>query len=518
MLKNKRKTLDNDTICTECNKNCSELSLLPCGKSQCIACISSNKNLNEFKFSFCKTVHQIQINELSSNDSLIKRMNKEIQIKLNKEAEDFKEVLSEIEAKIKQAEFDLSNGDHVISEHCRELKRRVQLAKEIKMQELEKLSDQMLSQIDLYEKDAINDYLQSNKDQNDLKLKEIKDYIAKCNNELIKLDIKDSKYKIEEINSRLKMEQEKINYIIFNQNMLDYTSNTTILNQNIIGKLVSYPFESIKYDHLVQTDLRNHFLDYHIENQDSFTIEKKIWNRADNVGSFLNGDFVIVNGSGKDLLLVVFLFDENKQLIKRKSFDIGLYRSHIASNKIFLDCMDRLDEKMYFCVLNDQLDLISKVENKYGYHFSGANEENIVFMTNNDPTLIICNWLLKYVESIKSDDPFFFDFNSESYIFKIYKLNDKKFFLIYNKRGFQVMDATSGIILRSVDIHIRKLEIDSDNNIIIFDSTAESLKYYDINGNFLKEIKLIGFPKYPKWFLSKNKLNFFDFNRFVLSN
>ena len=80
------------------------------------------------------------------------------------------------------------------------------------------------------------------------------------------------------------------------------------------------------------------------------------------------------------------------------------------------------------------------------------------------------------------------------------------------------MDAASGIILRSVDIHIRKLEIDSDNNIIIFDSTAESLKYYDINGNFLKEIKLIGFPKYPKWFLSKNKLNFFDFNRFVLSN
>ena len=106
----------------------------------------------------------------------------------------------------------------------------------------------------------------------------------------------------------------------------------------------------------------------------------------------------------------MFLFDENKQLIKRKSFDIGLYRSHIASNKIFLDCMDRLDEKMYFCVLNDQLDLISKVENKYGYHFSGANEENIVFMTNNDPTLIICNWSLKYVESIKSDDPFFLIF------------------------------------------------------------------------------------------------------------
>ena len=49
----------------------------------------------------------------------------------------------------------------------------------------------------------------------------------------------------------------------------------TILNQNIIGKLVSYPFESIKYNQLIKTDLSDHFLEYHIENQKFYQKKKK---------------------------------------------------------------------------------------------------------------------------------------------------------------------------------------------------------------------------------------------------
>lgn len=42
-----------------------------------------------------------------------------------------------IQAKLKQSEFELTNGDYVIVEVCRDLKTDVQLAKERKIRELE---------------------------------------------------------------------------------------------------------------------------------------------------------------------------------------------------------------------------------------------------------------------------------------------------------------------------------------------------------------------------------------------
>ena len=56
----------------------------------------------------------------SIDDSLVQKLHKRQKIE---EDTEFKLQLEEIESQLKQTEFDLSNDDYVISEHCRELKR-----------------------------------------------------------------------------------------------------------------------------------------------------------------------------------------------------------------------------------------------------------------------------------------------------------------------------------------------------------------------------------------------------------
>ncbi len=47
------------------------------------------------------------------------------------------ETLSKLVIELKQTEFNLNNGDYVIKEYCNELKRKVQLGKEIKIVNVE---------------------------------------------------------------------------------------------------------------------------------------------------------------------------------------------------------------------------------------------------------------------------------------------------------------------------------------------------------------------------------------------
>ena len=109
-------------------------------------------------------------NRFLIDDSLVQKSHKRQKIE---EDTEFKLQLEEIESQLKQSEFDLSNGDYVISEHCRELKRQVQLAKEIQIEEFNKLSEVLIDKINVYEKETIDVCSTLNKQKQLIQLKEI---------------------------------------------------------------------------------------------------------------------------------------------------------------------------------------------------------------------------------------------------------------------------------------------------------------------------------------------------------
>lgn len=123
--------------CPQCSDLLLEPRILPCGKSICYYCVETNEDTIQFKCVFCKSTHIIPSGGFPINNELIQQIdNKKSAEILTEEGKSFQVLLNQMEFKLKEAEFELENGDHLISEHTKELKRQVQLAKEIKVQKL----------------------------------------------------------------------------------------------------------------------------------------------------------------------------------------------------------------------------------------------------------------------------------------------------------------------------------------------------------------------------------------------
>ena len=132
---------------------------------------------------------------------------------------------------LNEAEFNLANGDYIISEHCRELRRQVQLAKEIRLKDINDPSDEMFKQIDSFEKDRMNAYLALNREQQSSKLKEITKIDAlNASDELIEKRSSESKW------FGFK-NQNFINESIYNQTKLEYRENKSKLSSDVLGNL-----------------------------------------------------------------------------------------------------------------------------------------------------------------------------------------------------------------------------------------------------------------------------------------
>ena len=145
--------------CPQFNDSYIEPRILPCGQSICNYCIETIENPIQFRCVLCKVIHQIPALGFPFDLELIKLNKSQQSTALPKEANQFQTCLNEFEKKLKQAEFELENGDFLINEHTKELKRQVQLAKEIKVQKLSQHSANMQFRLDKHHKDFMNSYI-----------------------------------------------------------------------------------------------------------------------------------------------------------------------------------------------------------------------------------------------------------------------------------------------------------------------------------------------------------------------
>jgi chaperonin cofactor prefoldin len=65
----------------------------------------------------------------------------------------------------------MENGEYLITEKCKELKREVQLAKEEKIEEINQLSESLFLKIDTYEEKCKNIYKEISKFRNEYSLR-----------------------------------------------------------------------------------------------------------------------------------------------------------------------------------------------------------------------------------------------------------------------------------------------------------------------------------------------------------
>jgi len=160
------------------------------------------------------------------------------------EAQKLKQNISELENLVNKLLFEIENGEYLIAEDCRELRRQVQLAKEEKIEEINKHCDALILKLDAYEERCKSKYKEMNEQKqkaNEL-IKSSNESINKQNAYLRKLTIDDKEaidyiHKMNEFKTQIEEERKSIKKSIFSYHM-KFERNKTKIDEKILGELI----------------------------------------------------------------------------------------------------------------------------------------------------------------------------------------------------------------------------------------------------------------------------------------
>jgi len=161
------------------------------------------------------------------------------------EAEKLKHNLIDLEIIVNKLMFEIENGEDLITEDCKELKRQVQLIKEEKIQDINKYCDALFLKIDNYEERCKSKYREINESKqkaNEL-IKLVNESIKQQNAYLRKLKIDEKEttecnQKMSVLKTQIEEERKFIKKSIFGNKILKFEANSTSIDEEFLGKLI----------------------------------------------------------------------------------------------------------------------------------------------------------------------------------------------------------------------------------------------------------------------------------------
>ena len=223
--------------------------ILPCcQKTMCYKCVQLIENQaknNKYKCISCNKEAIIPDDGFIVNNAVVKLIAKKpTEIPRGPEAEKLKQNLRDLEILVNKLIFEKDNGEYLITEDCRELRRQVQLAKEQKIEEINKHCDALLLKIDTYEQKCLNKYKEINESKKKAAelIKSVNETIQKQNAYLrqLKIDFKNiiaGNEKIDELRAQIEKERQRLNKTMFNNHIMKFEANKTTINEEFLGKL-----------------------------------------------------------------------------------------------------------------------------------------------------------------------------------------------------------------------------------------------------------------------------------------
>jgi len=307
-----------------------------------------------------------------------------------------------IENELRKMEFDLNHGTDVIKDHCIELRRQVQLATELKIQELNQANKRLIKQIDDFETECINNYNKWNKTKHNRYNKRLNEYkIAheESSKYLQNVEINEKTVillntKSNELKSKLAFDKQEIESFIFNEKILRFKASTD--SDLTVGELRLISLNQIDFKNLKKCDLTHSF---------------RKQSRYLRIGILADGSFVIANGSSRLKLSVCNEFS----LIKTKIIDefLSLNNMFVSNDKIVIQYRKNRNERT-LKLFNATLEVLEEIDN-FPYMLIGLNEHyifagsssNHVTSLNEPNRLIIYNYSFHIVKTIgQKEDPF----------------------------------------------------------------------------------------------------------------
>ena len=169
---------------------------------------------------------------------------KPIEISRTKSVNSFKITLKSLRLKLDRYKSDLSNGKDRIQEYCIDLRTDINLCTELIIERINKLSDELLKEINDYEKECVSTF--ENKNKKDLieMIQTIEDFYLKWNCDVNKFDISDHTFNEAnqtglKVISQIEDELSNLDEFIFDGNRLKFVRNPIKIESDFLGSLVT---------------------------------------------------------------------------------------------------------------------------------------------------------------------------------------------------------------------------------------------------------------------------------------
>jgi len=457
------------------------------------------ENPIEFKCIHCKRIHQIPINGFPLNEHLNNRLIALEQV-LNNE---FTEIKKDIENKLKKTEFNITNGHYLIKEYSREVRTQVQLAKKLKIEQINNMSDDLIRKIDDFEKELLENYLSK---QNHSQVMEY-DLLNKEINE-IKKGIKNLNNQIDlakEMQSKLTLCHENLHKLLFNNRLIEFVHHTS--QQDTIGQLSFGKFDEIDFKSLNRISFKSYIPECDLELSKDNSVFTCL---SLNNDYFLFLIYQLKHRGTYDIKAL--LFDEKKAFKKSQLLGIEATccRSAVVkSNCICFDYDHKRASYLYF--MDYDLELINNIcIDKQ--RLVGSNK-SFIYLTNKDIDLSpisVYDWSFQLVKQIGQKINPIEPFHFPNYIYMFNNENGK--YNLVDKQYLSIIDENTGHLDRSLRVYcVGLLGIDSENRLIV--ATDKKLMYLNQKGILLQEIKFLNHSDSELiWNLDKNN-NLLIFNK-----
>jgi len=239
--------VNNALLCKQCEGRLDIPKILPCGETICSFCETSiqiNEN-NMFDCLVCKDKH-----EMPKNGFLISKALSEIlSIKLTKVSRGkafnlLEKSLDNMLKKRSYIKFGIKNRTDFVREYCIDLRNDAQLATEDVIQQINDINEEIIKEIDEYEKDLIefNQTRPESLDSFNKAAKKLKKFHKIKTEYLNQNEVDDEtlvKLKKEATNLMKKADRniQDLKNVIFDGNILKFERNNGKINKNILGVL-----------------------------------------------------------------------------------------------------------------------------------------------------------------------------------------------------------------------------------------------------------------------------------------
>jgi hypothetical protein len=235
--------------CNRCNEKFSEYEQprsLPCGKIICSSCLDKiEKEADQSKFKcVCSNEHQIPKEGFGINELALHLLtSKAKEMWRGKRYEQLKINLQKIEALTRELKFNFENGSDKIKEHCNEQRRLVQLATENTMEELNKINEELITEIYNFEIECIKCYSAidvSFKEKLNRLIDEAKSFLNEKQEYLKQIELDEDELKtFNNLSANLQIDLNKelkdLKSKIFGHKLIRFNSNSNKINSSILG-------------------------------------------------------------------------------------------------------------------------------------------------------------------------------------------------------------------------------------------------------------------------------------------